>query len=120
MTKKITKRDNYNILLAIDEVASNPQLVEFINHEIELLNKKSSSSSGKLTKDQQENQAIKKVILEVMTTTPETISAVQKREERLGYDLYSNQKLASLFNQLVAEGFLVKEVIKRRSHFRKA
>lgn len=117
MTKKITKRDNYNILLAIDEVASNPQLVEFINHEIELLNKK---SSGKLTKDQQENQAIKEVILEVMTTTPETISAVQKREERLGYDLYSNQKLASLFNQLVAEGFLVKEVIKRRSHFRKA
>lgn len=43
-TKKITKRDNFNKLLTIEEVAKDTQLVEFINHELELLDKKISKS----------------------------------------------------------------------------
>ena len=39
--KKVTKRDNFNALLKIEEVASTEQLVEFVNHELELLDKKS-------------------------------------------------------------------------------
>ena len=41
-TKKITKADRYNTLLTFDEVQADPAMVEFINHEIELLAKKNS------------------------------------------------------------------------------
>ena len=41
--RKPTKRDNFNALLAIPAVAENSTLVEFINHEIELLDKKNSA-----------------------------------------------------------------------------
>ena len=49
MANKITKRDNYNALLNIPEVASNAELVAFINHEIELLDRKNKAKSGELT-----------------------------------------------------------------------
>ena len=39
MNKK-TKRDYFNELLAIADVASKAELVSFINHELELLEKK--------------------------------------------------------------------------------
>ena len=40
MSNKLTKRDYFNSLLAINEVASRPELVKFIEHELELLEKK--------------------------------------------------------------------------------
>ena len=42
-SKKLTKRDHFNTLLTIPEVASNQILVDFINNELELLSRKSSS-----------------------------------------------------------------------------
>ena len=41
--KKITKRDRFNELLGIPAVAENEGLVEFIEHEIELLDKKNTA-----------------------------------------------------------------------------
>jgi hypothetical protein len=41
-TKKITKTDRFNTLLTFAEVQADPEMVEFINHEIELLAKKNS------------------------------------------------------------------------------
>ena len=43
VTRKMTKKDCFNALLAIEEVANNENLVLFINHEIELLEKKNSA-----------------------------------------------------------------------------
>ena len=43
MEKKITKRDNFAELLTLDAVKSNARLVAFIEHEIELLEKKASA-----------------------------------------------------------------------------
>ena len=41
--KKMTKRDYFNTLLGIVEVKANPELVKFIDHELELLAKKNST-----------------------------------------------------------------------------
>lgn len=63
---KITKKDNYNALLALDEVKANPALVEFIEHELELLAKKAESRSTKPTVRQDENAKIKDDIVSKM------------------------------------------------------
>ena len=54
MEKKITKKDRFNQLLAIDGVSANDELVAFIQHEIELLEKKAGKSGS--TKQQKENE----------------------------------------------------------------
>ena len=41
--KKITKREKFAMLKAIPAVAENAMLVEFIDHEMELLAKKNSA-----------------------------------------------------------------------------
>ena len=42
-SKKMTKKDYFFMLLELSDVQDNEDLVNFINHEIELLNKKNSS-----------------------------------------------------------------------------
>ena len=49
--KKITKREKYEMLLEV--VKGNDMLTEFINHEIELLTKKSSNGSAKKSEEQE-------------------------------------------------------------------
>ena len=67
-SKRITKATHFNRLLAISEVANNPDLVEFINHELELLERKNTSPNGekKLTATQKENLGLKEAILSFM------------------------------------------------------
>ena len=43
-TKKLTKKEKFGMLLNIKEVAENEMLVEFINKELELLNKKNGKN----------------------------------------------------------------------------
>ena len=66
--KKITKRDMFNEIIKMmngeQMSVSSQAVIDFANHEIELLNKKSSSSSGKQTKTQLENESYKEIILE--------------------------------------------------------
>ena len=67
-TAKMTKKDMLNEIIKMvngeQTAVSTQAIIEFANHEIELLNKKSSSSSGKPTKPQLENEGYKEVILE--------------------------------------------------------
>ena len=54
--KKMTKREKFELLLTIAEVQENEMLVEFINHELELLAKKNATGTlRKPTKTQLEN-----------------------------------------------------------------
>ena len=64
-TTKLTKTMKYDMLLAIEEVNSNPILVEFINHEKELIAKK-NTTDRKPTKVQVANVELAKNILAVM------------------------------------------------------
>lgn len=38
--KKLTKRDRFEALLKLSEVQADPAMIEFINHEIDLLARK--------------------------------------------------------------------------------
>lgn len=117
---KMTKRDYFNEVLAIVENAKKDiknyeDVKNFIEHEIELLNKKKSST--KPTKTQVENEKIKARILEVLTEVNEvmTISELMTAD---GLEKYSNQKLSALANQLVREEKVVKTSVKKVSYFK--
>ena len=121
MTKKLTKKDHFNALLAIKEVQENPVLVGFIEHELELLARKNSTASGekKQTAQQKANEEIKKGILECMEPNRYyTITEMQK--EFPCCKEMSNQRVSSLVRQLMENGAVVRTEEKGRAFFTKA
>jgi hypothetical protein len=116
-TKKLTKRDHFNALLAIEEVAQNPTLVEFINNELELLARKNSADK-KPTAVQQANEELKEAIYNFMTADDKyTISMLIKEVPECADK--SNQKVSAIVSQMVTEGKVEKVIEKRVSYFRK-
>lgn len=115
-TKKITKRDNFNKLLTIKEVAEDTQLVEFINHELELLDRKSASHSTAKTANQKANEEIKTKIVDALVQLGKsTISELQAGSEEMAE--YSNQKLSALLKQLVDSKQVVRTMDKKKAYF---
>lgn len=117
---RITKKDHFNQLLAIAEVKANADLVAFINHEIELLARKNTSSGErKPTKTQLANEGIKAEILNLMRDgTSYLISDMMKMFPTLAD--YPSQKVVALVRQLVLSGDVTREVIKGKAYFTKA
>jgi len=121
MTKKMTKKDYYNVLLGIAEVKANDSLVKFIENELELLAKK-NSGDRKPTAVQKANEDLKVLILEEMTANPNklyTATDVMKAVQPLvDYEL-SNQKISALLRTLGEKGTdEVKKIVdKRKSYF---
>lgn len=113
--KKMTKRDHYNALLTLAEVKANPALVEFINHELELLDKKNASDK-KPTAQQTANDAIKVAILDNMISGKMyTITDIIKSVPECA-DL-TNQRVSALVRQLKDEGKVVRTEDKRKAYF---
>lgn len=111
----MTKRENFAILRSL--VADNAELVAFIDHEVELLDKK-NAKSGTPTKKQIQNNAIKDTLLSVMSDTPMTISEIQALVPS-GEEM-SNQKISALLTALKNDGKIVRTVEKRVAYFAKA
>ena len=107
--KKITKKDRYNRLYAIVEQSNATDKVDllgFIDHEVELLEKKSSKTT--LTANQKANLEIIEVIKEVLADKPNSTVSEMIKDDRLA--AYSNQKISSLLTKLGDDG--TKEVVK--------
>jgi hypothetical protein len=113
MEKRITKRDYFNELKGL--VANREDLVAFIDHELELLDKKASNKTP--SKTQLENANIKDVIVRTLTnlTSPATITEIQENNTDLAN--LSNQKISALLTQLVNENKVVRTVDKKKAYF---
>ena len=116
-TKKLTKRDHFNALLNLTEVKSNPTLVDFIEHELELLAKKNSAEK-KPTAVQVVNGGIKDAIYDAMQenrlyTITEIIKEVAECAE------LSNQRVSALIRQMRDDGKVERIEEKRKAYFRK-
>ena len=114
MGKKITKKEMFAQIR--EAVADNADMVAFIDHEIELLNKKSGSK--KPTATQVANEGIKDAILGVLGTEGMTVSEVLASSDEFAG--LSNQKISALLKQLKDEGKVIKETDKRKSVFKLA
>ena len=111
---KLTKKEKFNMVLEI--VKGNEMLEEFINHELELLEKKSGSKGQ--TKTQKENEVLKEELVKAFAEfdTPITISDFCSKSSNLVASL-SNQKISALLRQLVAEGKMVRIEEKKKAYF---
>ena len=116
--KKMTKKDYFKILKGIEKVAENAELVKFIDHEIELLNRK-NSADRKLSGNALANVGLREEIIEILSKNPEhlfTATEVQKAMK----DEYSNQRISALLKQLKEDGKVEKIQDKRKSFFKLA
>ena len=109
MANKITKREKYELLKNIPAVAENAMLVEFIDHEIELLNRKNSpNGEKKLTSKQTENEAYKDEILNYMEVgTKYTVSALLDNVPETP-DGMTHNRIVALLKQLCDAGAIIR------------
>lgn len=110
---KVTKAEMFAMIKEVEGVKENADMVAFIDHELELLAKKSANK--KPTKTQEENEGIKAEILNVLTEEGVTVSDLQSKSDVLGN--LSNQRVSALLRQLIADGKVVKNVDKKKSYF---
>ena len=116
-SKKLTKAEKYAMLKAIPTVAENSVLVEFIDHELELLAKKNSADK-KPTAQQTANDGIKAEILEGMAEGKLYTITDLIKEIPACADL-TNQRVSALVRQLMANGSVERVEEKRKAYFRK-
>lgn len=111
MTKKMTKIQMFEAIKAV--VADNEDFVSFIDHEIELLNKKASNK--KATKTQVENEGFKAEIMAVLTSDGATVTEIQSKSEVLGG--LSNQRVSALLRLLKEDGKVVRTTDGKKTLF---
>ena len=116
MEKKMTKKDYFTMLLNVKEVKANADLVKFVEHELELLEKKSGSK--KQTETQKANEKLMKEVVMALSTCEKavTVSELMKNEMFKDTD-YSNQKLSSMLKKLVDNGTVIRTVEKKKAYF---
>jgi hypothetical protein len=113
--QKLTKAQKYAMLKAIPSVAENSILVEFIDHEMELLAKKNASEK-KPTAQQTANEGIKSAIVKGMAVGKQyTITDIIKTIPECAE--LTNQRVSNLVRQLIAEGKVVRTEEKRKAYF---
>ena len=115
MAKKITKKEMFTKLMAVDAVKADADMVAFIEKEIALLDKKNSAKKS-LTKNQKENIAIKDAIVKALVadkayTVSDVIATVDVAKD------LSNQRVSALLTQLVNENKVARTVDKRKAYF---
>lgn len=116
--KKLTHKDYYNILLAIDEVAKDEDLVKFIEGRIEQIGKKANFVSKTDKTKAEADEHIKSVIADTITDTAMTISEMMKADSELGE--LSNQKISSLLRKMKEDGEVVRTEVKGKAYFKVA
>ena len=115
--KKMTKKEMFAMVMEVVEVsetANKAEMMDFLAHEIELLERKKSSSAK--TKSQVENEKIMVSILEELAQAekPMTVTELMQTESLAGL---SNQKLSALLRLLKEDGKVVKTIDKKKSYF---
>lgn len=97
-------------------VITNEKMVAFIDHEIELLNRK-SSGSRKPTARQIENEQLKTEIITYLTQVDTMKSIKELQAEIPSLTGITNQRITHMLSALVKENKLAKEYVKRTPFF---
>lgn len=121
MEKRLTKKDYFEMIKGV--CADRTDIIDFCNHEIELLSRKNSKSGA--TKTQKENEIVANMLVEELAKIgkPITITDLMNTSEIVkGYTLengnnLTNQKISAIFKQLVENNKIVKVVDKKKSYF---
>lgn len=118
----MTKREMYAAIKAIPAVSANEEMVAFIDHEVELLEKK-AATPRKPTKTQIENAEAQAKIIEYLFTVDKPLTIREIQEGVAMCAGYSTSKMSHILNSAVydaeknPEGVLEKVYIKKVPYF---
>lgn len=112
MKKNYTKKEMLTKLLGLAEVQTDREMVEFLTHEIEMNEKRNSSKSKKVDREQERT---KSEIYEILKTKTEPT-----RVSTLVVDMnnkYSSNKIVAMLNKLIADNKVVRTETKGVAYF---
>lgn len=121
MTKyNTTKAEMFATVIAIVEGSNHENkaaLIERLNHEVELISKKSTSKAS--AEKAAFNEKLSDIILEVLTDNKaRTVSEIQTADTRLSLaEGISNSKVTSLLGALVKAGKVIRVMDKKKSYY---
>jgi HSP90 family molecular chaperone len=116
--RKVTKKERFEMIKEIvlnAGLENEAEMVEFLDNEINLLNKK--RASGAKTATQKENEVLVEKLYAVLAEIgrPVTVSELQKESEDFG--AMSNQKVSALMKKLKDAGRVNKVDDKKKAYF---
>lgn len=118
MEKKITKKEMFASIITIveaTEATNKEELVNFLKHEIELLEKRSSRTTP--TKTQKENEGILQDILTSLAAIGSKVTVTELQSKAPALEGLSNQKISSLLAKLVKDGSVERVMEKKKAYF---
>lgn len=116
--KKVTKKENFEKIIGVLKTQGFDELVQVMQHEIELLDKK--KANGKMTKTQEQNEDIKAIILDTLrdSDTPLSITELLNKNTELNKIVGgSNQKTSALMTQLKNADLVVRTTQGKKAVF---
>ena len=118
--KKMTKKETINLLIDVlmgnKEVEDVQMFIDFLTHERELLERKSSNSGQ--TKTQKENEILKEKIVETLKELNKFSTITEIQENNIELANLSNQKISALLKQLVDTNVIERVVDKKKAYFK--
>ncbi len=111
---KVTKKDNFEEVIKIAKELGRTDLVEFAQHELELLDKKAGTKSTKVNDEQ---VALMEKIVNALTEIGRSVTISELQKENAEMAEYSNQKLSAMLKKLVDNKQVTKIVDKKKSYF---
>ena len=109
MEKKVTKRENFEAIIAVLNEAGREDLAAVVAHEIELLDNKAAKAKAKAAEKKTEGDALTAAVEAVLTADFATIADLTAKVEFDGE--VSTAKVQYRLNQLVNNGKAVKEQV---------
>ena len=120
MTKKMTKKEMFAQIMA--SYALTDEEKAFIQHEIELLEKKNTRRDGSkaMTATQKANEVLKAKIVESLSSAekPMSVSEIAKSDSELAE--LSGQKVSAIITLLKNDKIVERVEIKRKAYFKLA
>ena len=116
MEKKMTKKEMFGRLIDIVEganVEDTDVVVDFLNHEIELVSKKRNG----MTKTQKENEELVEVIYNAIAEIGHPVTVTELYENVKSDKITSAQKVSALVKKLVDAERVVRTEDKKKAFF---
>ena len=119
MEKKMTKKEMFTLIATLN--ASNQAIVDFCNHEIELLDNKKSNGNAKANEKMEKSvelvyNALVSAIVPVSAS--ELIAKGGLDELANEFGVVSTQKVSAYLNKLVVVGKVEKYTDKKKTYFK--
>ena len=118
MEKKMTKKEMFAMIMEVEGVKENEEMVNFLKHEVELLDNR-NSKSGKSAKKVAEIEATENLIYNALKAIGKPVTATEllANSEEVKENIITNQKLSAYLKKLIESGRVVRTMDKKKALF---